>query len=199
MTICHVALLKMFALKSSPRLRLFSSKFVQPVRNCGSYIKFENKHINLNGDGLIKACKGVFKLSFAGLFTANTCAGIYMTTVIEKPYGDNCPLRNIIVGLVHGALFGCIKGITYSFGNVFFWLNAWYEHQHSTIVDTEFGKMRERDIRFHLIPGANNIKTGMTDRYNNSYFYTCQEIKDYATLLKHLGVLDDGTSTIRDY
>jgi hypothetical protein len=183
----------MFALKSLPRLRLFSSKLASPVRNNGSYIKIGNRHIDLNGKHLIRNLfADAFALSFACLFTANTMICVYQTSVIEKPNGDNCPGRNIIAGLGSGMIFGFIKGITYSSFNVFFWLNAWYEHHHSNMIDTRYGKMREHDIRFHFIPNANLIKDELQ---NYHYCSESRKLKN-AILLENLGVLDKSNSAL---
>ena len=176
----------MFGLKSLPRLRSLSSKFLPSVRSYGSYIKFGDRYIHLNSKPFVKAFEGIFCASFAGLFAANTCIGAYETTVIEKPFGDNCPLRNGLVGLGGGIIYGLVKGITYSFCNVFFWANAWYEHKYSNIVQTKFGRMRERDIRFHLIPGATKIKKSVTSNDN----IISQDTRNCAKLLENLGVLN---------
>jgi hypothetical protein len=83
-------------------------------------------------------------------------------------------------------VFGFVKGVSYSTLNVFFWMNAWYEHTHSDIIETKYGKVRERDVRFHLIPGANDCKI-----YTLSGWFTGKDIDDSVTLLKNLGVLDN--------
>ena len=152
----------MFGLKALSRFGLCSSKnplIGRPMnRNFVSVRMDSSKFKNY----LAKLYMGCYIASFAGLFTANTCYGIYEMTVIDKPYGDSRPLRNTAAGFLWGGSYGLIKGFTYSFGNVLFWLNACVEHHCSSIVRTDFGRMRECDIRFHFIPDARSIVDKIT-------------------------------------
>lgn len=178
----------MFGLKSLPQFRSIFSKSSSVRKYGSSYVKIGNKFINLDKEsvclGISNLATSIYCVSFAGLFVANTGIGIYNEVAINKPFGDNCLGRNALMGHGEGAFFGLLKGITYSFGNVFFWANALYEHKYSNIIQTKYGKMRERDIRFHFIPMGNDIKRNVINEYAS------KEAKNNVKLLENLGVLN---------
>jgi hypothetical protein len=152
---------------------LFKQTFRHYIKN--THHPFINIYWNLYG------------ISFVGIFMANTCTGIYRSTVLEKPFGINCPLRNFGSGMVEGTSYGFTKGVIYSFGHVLFWLNAGYEHYYSDILETRYGKMRAHDIRYHLVPNATHIN----EYISHGYYYWKERIyaDSQIILFKKLGIV----------
>ncbi len=167
----------MIGLKTLLRLRPYVFNKL-PKRRLSYHTSFNEKITNIYFNTYI--------ISFVSIFGANICLGIYDSTVIEKPFGNNCPCRNLVIGMITGTIYGFSKAFVYSFGSIFFWLNAWYEHYNSDILDTNFGKIREYDIRYHFLPGANlSFKTLLSKDIDSIN----KNVKNIVPLFKNLGIL----------